>query len=102
MTAEECGCTYSMAKRRGPAPGFKARRNVEDGELHVKEPKRKKEKKQTANMGNILGGNQMIGVGSNIPLPLDPSAAALQQQILSGLGAIGKYILYIFHIFLIK
>jgi hypothetical protein len=94
VTAEECGCTYSLSKRRGPVPGFKAKRKVEDGELHVKEQeKKKKEKKQNdTNMGNNPGGNQMMGLGPNIPLPLDPSAAALQQQILSGLGAIGKHV----------
>lgn len=93
VTAEDCGCSYSMAKRRGPQPGFKAKKKREDGdgELHLKKKRKKSNDQINSNMRNMNFG---MGAGppvpGNIPLPLDPGSAALQQQILSGLGAIGK------------
>ena len=92
MTAEECECRYSLAKRRGPAPGSKneKRRSEEvDGVLHSKKKRRRKEEKQLQQMlmngnggGNPMGGlfgnfqgNPMGGFGASIPLPLDPGAA---------------------------
>lgn len=117
ITAQDCECTYSVAKRRGPVPGFKnskeekgdgkasatkKRRHLQDGTLHANPPKKKKEKRsmdrghrQEALLQNHLGSNPQMGNGTifggnNFIMPLDPAAAALQQQILSGLGALGK------------
>lgn len=90
VTAEECECRYSLAKRRGPAPGSKneKRKSEEaDGVLQSKK-KRRKEKRQQQMSTNGNGGmnpmdglfgnfqaNPMGSLGGNIPLPLDPDAA---------------------------
>eukprot|EP00804_Cyclotella_cryptica_P017010 CCRYP_003264-RA/>CCRYP_003264-RA protein AED:0.07 eAED:0.07 QI:495/1/1/1/0.66/0.5/4/69/781 len=109
ITAEDCGCTYSVAKRRGPVPGFKNAKDekgdgklstskkrgpTQDGTLHSYPPKKKKEKRSEAILQNHPGSNPPMGNGTifggnNFILPLDPAAAALQQQILSGIGALG-------------
>lgn len=83
----------SSSKKRGP---------TQDGTLHSYPPKQKKEKgrierdhRHEAQFHHHMGGTPQMGNGTifggnNFILPLDPAAAALQQQILSGLGALGK------------
>eukprot|EP00956_Cyclotella_meneghiniana_P032657 scaffold90542_cov49-Cyclotella_meneghiniana.AAC.3 len=83
VTSEECECTYSLAKRRGPVPGQKnEKKSMEDGAMHHAKKKRKKEKgaqQQQTNWGAQLMNNDGLGGNAigNIPLPLDPGAAVM-------------------------
>jgi hypothetical protein len=93
-------CHYSVARKRGPQPGSSKSPTAPrgsipaDGTTIYQQPAKKKPKKakQAAPMMHDLAAMASAFGGGNLgqmPLPLDPAAAALQQQILSSLGAIG-------------
>jgi hypothetical protein len=94
-------CHYSVARKRGPQPGSSKSPTAPrgsipaDGTTIYQQPAKKKPKKakQAAPMMHDLAAMASAFGGGNLgqmPLPLDPAAAALQQQILSSLGAIGE------------